>query len=266
MPRTSPVEHDRHDPALIAGHAAGDLTATDQLRAETLLSACTACTELHGDLVALQVATRQAPAPAMLARDLRLTPEQAERLRRGSRLRAFLRPFAAMHSATRPMAAALTSVGVAGLLIAAFVPGLLGSGVGSAPASGRDAATATSGAFEAAASQAPAGPVRDNAQGAGAGQPSGVAPAIEVEPTGPGDRDVLTGVTLGPFKSGGIHIEAGGQPKGSEDDRAPAALPSTPEGVIASIGPSTVVAIASLGFLLLGLALFGLRFAARRIR
>src|SRR5512143_2621071 len=122
------LDHARHDRTLIAGHAAGDLVEADRSRAEALLASCAGCSDLHRDLLAIASATRSLPAPKAPARDFRLTPAQAERLRRRSWLRAALRPFGTPRSVVRPMAAAFTSLGVAGLLVATALPALLGGG------------------------------------------------------------------------------------------------------------------------------------------
>jgi hypothetical protein len=116
-------DHARHDALLVAGHAAGDLTGIDRARADAVIAGCEDCAELRRDLVALAAATRSAPAPATRIRDLRLSDEQADRLRRGSWLRTFLRPFASATSPIRPMAAAFTSLGIVGLLVGVTLTG-----------------------------------------------------------------------------------------------------------------------------------------------
>jgi anti-sigma factor RsiW len=264
MDHSTPAEHPRHDTSLIAGHAAGDLADPERIRAEALLAACGACVDLHRDLIEIQAATRESPAPATRIRDFRLSEDQAARLQRGSWVRAILRPFAAARSSTRPLAAAFTSVGVAGLLLATFVPGLLG-GAASAPVD-RDlavAADSSAGGAPASTSAPQAIPGENQPVAADA---SAVAPAIQVEPTGPRDPGLLSGMTLPPAATDrtGITTTAGGAKAGASEaaDDTGASASSTREPA-----PSTNLAlIASLGFLVVGLALFGLRFAARRVR
>ena len=251
-------DHARHDAALIAGHAASDLPDPDHARAEALLSSCRACTDLHRDLVSIQAATRANPAPAGRERDFRLTVEQAASLRRGSWLRSILRPFATAGSSTRPIAAAFTSVGVAGLLIATFVPGLLG--LSAATPADRESAFGAGGSTTAAAPSAAPAAIPDE-------QGPGGAPAIEVEPTGPDDPDKLTEFSLRPTASDTIAVAAG-NPEVQQSDATDAAggQPSSVRRLAETSSPINLVLIGSLGFLAVGLALFGLRFAARRVR
>jgi hypothetical protein len=235
-------DHAQHDTTLIAGHAAGDLSDTQVSTATALLARCPDCTTLHRDLVALSAATRALPRHARAPRDYRLTADQAASLRRGSWLRALLRPFGAVQAA-RPMAAAFTSLGVAGLLVAAFVPGLLGG--------------------------AAAGPTleRDNFSGAG-------APAPSVLPAAPGGAEATYDAMYGgPAASqeavklntgdSGLQAAAGGDrtsPPFVEGDR------SADAQTLNASAPPNVLVVASLGFLVVGLLLFGLRMAARRVR
>ncbi|HET9853247.1 MAG TPA: hypothetical protein VFP56_12195, partial [Candidatus Limnocylindrales bacterium] len=126
MHHPAKADHAGHDVLLVAGHAAGDLSNLDTAAAAALLASCTECAELHRDLAAIAATTRSLSGLAGAPRDFRITADQATRLRSGSWLRALLRPFASSRSATGSLAAAFTSAGVAGLLVAAFVPTLLG--------------------------------------------------------------------------------------------------------------------------------------------
>jgi hypothetical protein len=237
------ADHAGHDVLLIAGHAAGDLSNLDTAAAAALLSTCIECAELHGDLIAIAAATRGLPTQAPAPRDFRITPEQATRLHRGSWLRSLLRPFASARSATRPMAAAFTSAGVVGLLVAAFVPALLG-GAASAPTGG-------AGAFASAPTQAPvAAPAEPQA-----GQPGAAAASV--------GSDVVKDA-----EGSGMEIAID---EGSATDNRDGATRSAANGDdsgarLASSQPPNVLVLGSLGLLALGLVLFGLRFAARRLR
>ena len=124
--------HATHDRALIAARAAGDLRGPDLELADSLRSTCSSCRELHDDLVAIATATRHLPAPTRpAALDFTISSERAATLARGDLWRRLLRPFGRSGSwAGRPLAAALTTIGFAGLLLAAL-PGLqLGSAAG----------------------------------------------------------------------------------------------------------------------------------------
>ena len=235
MHHSAHPDHARHDLALIAGHAAGDLSNLDTGAVAALLSTCSTCAEVHRDLVAIASATRDLPRAARAPRDFRLTPDQAARLRRGSWLGSLLRPFASARSAIRPMAAAFTSVGVAGLLVAVLLPGVLGGlgGAASAPTQQEDSLYGG-----AAASQAPV-------------MAPGAAGAASVDP----DAEVDAEGTLMALAAGESQGARDGDPKlESGADQRLAAAPPNP------------LLIGSAGLLALGIALFGLRFAARRLR
>ncbi len=250
-------DHTRHDVNLIAGHAAGDLLDSERVQADNLLATCRPCADLHRDLLAIALATQALPAPAAPTRDFRLAPEQAERLRRGSWLRAALRPFGATRSATRPMATAFTSLGIAGLLVATVLPALLG---GSAASSAPQRET-LSGAAPVATSAPAAAPVTS----------AGSGPGAAVVPTSPGGAyNVDNAASGGPAASNGTKAE--GSPSGGPQAAVAGDVgtgtngrQSTPERTdLAS--PPNLLLIGSLGLLAVGLLLFGLLFAGRRLR
>lgn len=121
-----------HDPAAEAeAHAsrivaldAGDLAGPEQRRAEALLAACAGCAALRDDLAAIRGAMTSLPVPAR-RRDFRLTEADAARLRPSGwrRLAGWL---AAPGSTVRPLATGLATLGVAGLLLTAGLPGVGG--------------------------------------------------------------------------------------------------------------------------------------------
>ena len=234
--------HPEHDLLLIAGHAAGDLAESESPRAQSLLDTCAQCTDLHRDLIAITAATRSLPNLATAPRDFRLTPEQAAGLRRTGWLRTILAPLTGAKSAARPMAAAFTTLGMAGLLIATVFSGLGGSAASLAgPA--RDQ-TATAGA-----TAAPAGPVN------GGGQP---APAASAGPGGGFDTKDGTSATSAPEIA---NIDtATGAPNG------PTSVPAeSPDHRVATTTPNALL-MGSLALLAAGVVLFALRFAGRRLR
>jgi hypothetical protein len=246
-------DHPIHDLTLVAAHAAGDLLESERADAEALLASCADCADLHRDLLAIASATRTVPAPLARTRDFQLGPEHAERLRRGSWLRAALRPFGSPRSALRPVAAAFTTLGVAGLLVAATLPGIAGGAAMSAPQ--RDA---TSGAGAPAATSAsgvePGAPVPQ------AGTPS-QAPA-EYEANGyrsaaPKASDSSVKAVPGQ-SAGAVAIDGATGGSGNGEPGAPGALLQS--------SPPNLLVVASLGLLGIGLLLFGLRFAGRRVR
>jgi hypothetical protein len=262
MQASNSADHVSHDPALIAGHAAGDLSDTDRVHADALISSCTECAGLRRDLVAITAATRSLPAPDMPARDFRLHPEQADRLRRGSWLRAALRPFAARRSAVRPMAAAFTSLGLAGLLVATVIPSLFGSAAGAPGAAREDAYQAVQASSGAGATDGAAAPAAATQGRLG---PLGAKPS--------NDREIVDTATGGPIlvTSGGERsfVPTAAPEVAAEGDQASA----TDVRRLSGSGSSPIVApmvnplvAGSLGLLILGLLLFGLRFAGRRLR
>jgi hypothetical protein len=124
--------HTGHDREAIAAYAAGDAAAAARVRAEFLIRDCEGCARLVDDLRAIAAATRQLPAPIAIARDFRLSAADAARLR-GGPWRRIAGALGLPAWNPRPFAAALTTLGVAGLLIAVLPFMSLGS-AGSAAA------------------------------------------------------------------------------------------------------------------------------------
>ena len=249
---TDHSNHDFHDATLVAGHAAGDLTDSDHARAQAVIDSCLPCADLHRDLIAIASATRALPNLATAPRDFRLDPEQAARLTRGSWLRAALRPFGSARSATRPLAAAFTSLGIAGLFVVTIMPGLFGS-----PAS-TGAQRENEGAGAPVSTLAPAAAPDGSVTGLDAG--GSAAPAFaggspRADAVDPDDTEVDPQATDGKQAIDAGGVASPGTDFGSgEGSRAINAMQANP------------VVIGSLGLLGMGILLFGLRFAARRIR
>jgi hypothetical protein len=238
------ASHAEHDPFLIAALSAGDLGAADREQAELLVSSCTECALLEADLRAIASATAALPKPVR-QRDFSLSPEEAARLRR-SGWRGFVRTLAGPRSAAlRPLATGLTTLGIAGLLLAALPAIQLGSSAGSpgapAPAASSEADTNSDTNYFAPA--ASTGPGQVGAQAAESAPPRDRIPAarpvaspLEVDTAGGADSPV-------PDKA---HP---GQPE-----------PAAPIGRTPS-----ALAVLSGAFLGLGLFLFGIRWMARRL-
>lgn len=159
-------EHAIHDPMWMAALASrdADLSPQERTRAQAALDSCAACTDLFADLVAVSTALPTAATPSR-PRDFTLTPADAARLRPRGLRRWFAAIGSARDGVSFPLALGLTTMGIAGLLVAT-VPTLLSSGAATpmelstvgAPVDPRvgagGAAPGTSGA--AAASAAPA--------------------------------------------------------------------------------------------------------------
>jgi len=158
--------HDEHDLEAVAAFAAGDATGTSRIAAERLVRDCTRCAALADDLRSLAAATRSLPRAAIAPRDFRIDAQQAARLR-GGRWRRFLGTAGLAGWNPRPVAAAFTTLGIAGLLIA-IVPfaSLLG---GSGGAGQRSTAAQPGGTALVATANSGPKVVVDASAGAGGG-------------------------------------------------------------------------------------------------
>ena len=252
MTHSIPAEHAQHDLDLIAGHAAGDLVDTQRIHADALLQSCANCADLRRDLVAIASATRTLPAtPA--PRDFQLSPAQAARLRRGGWRKSLLRPFAAPSSPARPFAMAFTSLGLAGLLVTSILPALIGGSAASAPLPVAQGPAASA----AAAGDAPGSL-------SGQGQPGATSASEQFGPFGQPSPVAVRG-GAGGGKSNGATTPPGDLAAGqTSDDRLSAERQVDQSGV--STPQQHPIVTGSLVLLLAGLALFGLRFLARRAR
>lgn len=269
MHRPITTDHDQHDLLLIAGHAAGDLPDTDRAMADAMLAACESCAELRRDLIAIAAATRAVPAPALPARDFRLTTDQAARLRRGSWLRRLLRPFAAPRSAVRPMAAAFTTIGVAGLFVTTLFSGIGGSA--GAPIGAPSGAERELAMDALHASQPPTAPRASGSEFGGIVQGANQSPGfndnakasnppVRTGYDGQGTAGGSSGPAPAPYGSAAPLAAGGGNGEASTDSTS-----ELQRRAVGTLGSNPLLA-GSLAFLGIGLLLFGLRFVGRRIR
>jgi hypothetical protein len=166
------VDHLAHDELLIAAWVSGDTDPEDAARAADLTARCDDCRDLATDLRELRAATRALP-PLSRTRDFRLTPVDAERLRARpgwlDRVRA-----AAGAGFARPLAGAMTAIGLAGLLLTTTPLG------GPTATTDRDVANVEVGQ-ESSSTRDGAEPPAAGGQGAAAA-PSAAAPAASGEP------------------------------------------------------------------------------------
>ena len=243
-----PTDHATHDEMLIAGLLDRSPGHPDRDRAEALVAACDDCAALHRDLVALSAATRVLPTPPR-PRDFTLSPDDRERLRP----KGWRRLIAAFGSSrdvfSRPLAIGLTTLGLAGLLVATIPSVLSGQGGASAAAGANPESLGASSRAMAAPS---AGPSAAAALVAPSAEPSTL-------PSGP----TYDTFVAGPAASGGaaaVAPESSTLERQGGDDATgaaptPAELPAERSGVIV---------LASL-LLIVGLGLFALRWTARRL-
>jgi len=253
-PATGP--HPNHDRLLISAHVAGDLAGRELASADALLAGCEDCRILHADLLALAAAAHDLPAPALAgARDFRIGPERAAELTRGGPWRRLLRPFGRRGGASRPLAMAFTTLGVAGLLLAALPTMQLPTG----DALRANAPEATDGRNALQATADPQATAQPDAESPGKDTSGGA----EYEPTG---VDLGASQVPGAGAGAGAGSGAGGGP--SAVPTGEEVVPSGPE--IAAIeenpsGPSLLVLL-SVAFLAAGLGLLLLRVTAVRLR
>jgi anti-sigma factor RsiW len=269
-PRTA--AHASHDSVLVASLADHSLPADERAAAERLVAGCGLCAALYADLVSLRTATRSMPTPSR-PRDFRLTPDDAIRLR-PSGWRRWVAAFGSPRDAfSRPLALGLTTLGIAGLLVASAPSLMPTGGAASAPAAGgsNDRTMTESTRLEAAPE------ISTDTQGAAGAQ--GAAPAA-----GSADPAENLAASGAPAPAATQELYLNGRPSaapavpgditsgdndtpGQVDGAGPAADPgeAAADGSLSATttGPSTLVVVSGL-LLVVGLGLFLLRWFARR--
>jgi anti-sigma factor RsiW len=258
--KDSESPHAAHDRLIVANLVDRSVSDDERARAEAQLAACRDCALLYDDLVALSAATRTLPVPAR-SRDFTLTPADAERLR----VRGWRRVLAAFGSSrdalSRPLALGLTTLGLAGLLVAT-VPsafsGMSGATSLSTVGSAVDDASGAAGANPEMLSQASAAPPEVYGGSAAAAAPSaaapaGAAPAPEASPGPEGEEPqdvnkVFVGGETSPLPGEAESRNSYGFDFPGDE----------------AVTPSTTFVVAAL-LLLVGLGLFALRWMARRL-
>ena len=251
--------HEAHDRLLIANLVDRSVDEAERSRAEELLAACHECERLYDDLVALSAATRAMAVPSR-PRDFMLTDADAERLR----VRGWRRLLGAIGSSrdafSRPLAVGLTTLGLAGLMVATVPSFFLASG---GATSGPELMSTEQAVGDAAAggappeviSMAPEAPAASGQSGPAAAAAPSAAPGAFPQPTDDpfaeragDDGQVFYGSETSPLP-------------GEPDGRDMAAPNPTSEGPLTR---TTTIALAS-ALLVIGLLLFGLRWTARRL-
>ena len=238
---TAAPDHASHDPLLIAAHLDGTLDAREAIRVHDWLGGCGACITLRSDLAALATATRAMSTPVR-PRDFMLTVADAERAR-GRRWRRALGAIASPRdSFSRPLAIGLTTLGLAGLVVA-FIPSA--SLFGSATSAG--------------ATGASAGAPQQEMSGTGSG-PASEVPALVAPNASPlSDASVEGGAQASP--PGGSANDGAGVAGRDSDKQAGGGRAGFQDP---DAGPAILVVV-SLVLLLTGSALALLRWAARRL-
>jgi hypothetical protein len=224
-----------------------DLNPSERTRAHAALESCGACADLFADLVAVSAAIPSAAIPSR-PRDFTLTAADAARLRPRSLRRLLTAIGSARDGVTFPLALGLTTMGIAGLLVAT-VPSFAGATGGAAPAalSPVGQAIPAPAAASAAAAAPSAAPAASGVRGQGA-ELYGMTAAPTSETSGGGE--VFTG------DDGDGLLESQRQDAGD--------MAGEPFAGADGTGVSMLVVVAAT-LLLAGLGLFALRWTARRL-
>jgi hypothetical protein len=255
---SNPADHAAHDPSWMAALATRDpdLSPSERTRAQAALGSCGACADLLADLVALSAAIPSAAIPTR-PRDFTLTAADAARLRPNGLRRLLKAIGSARDGVTFPLALGLTTMGIAGLLLAT-VPALSGMGGG-----------ATAGAAPEVLS--PVGNPVPAPAAASAPAASAAAAAPSAAPAASGVRDqdtALYGMTAAPTSetSGGGEVFTGDDGDGRLEAERQDAGDMAGDAFIRDDGTglSTLVVVAAT-LLIAGLGLFALRWSARRL-
>ena len=212
-PAPVPADHATHDPVLIAAYAAGDAAGSELDTATALVAGCTACADLHQDLLLIAAALPGLPVPRR-TRDFRLTPQQAESLRPAG-WRRLVAPFAGPRFAfAAPLGSGLAVLGIAGILLAGT-----GLPLGSATSGGAPAEAP----LAAAPPAAPPAASPATEDGSLSMPAASAAPAPEIQsPVAAPDRNAGTAAGASP---------AGGPSQASNDKNAAPVADPSPEGV-----------------------------------
>jgi len=265
------ADHREHDQLLIASLLDRSSGGAERDRAEALIAACGDCAALHRDLLSLREAARALPTPPR-PREFALSAEDARRFRRTG-WRRLVAVFGTTRDAfSRPLAIGLTTIGLAGLLVAT-VPGVLpgatgspaalptvgqavgGAGAGSQSLEGSKAAAAPSEAPSAAGPAAAALPAPTPAP------TTAPAPVASAAPSGEA-FDTFVGA---PAASSGAAAVAPEPNASVQRDGADRTAASPIDAQTASSADRLAVVVLAGLLLAAGLALFALRWAGRRV-
>jgi hypothetical protein len=247
-------DHAQHDLLAVAALADRGATGEEADRARAQIEACGECAALHADLVSLASAARQLPSIER-PRDFQLRPVDAQRLRPNLIRRLFGSFGTARDGFSRPLAAGLTTLGLAGLMLG-ILPGTLslGGGLGGSAAATSAPALAAPAASEAAgsAAEAPApAPV-----GTSGSQRDGLEQHFS------GDQTAMRPLAAGELEAdsaGGGPVMIAGEPADLATGNGEALTALSDD----SSGASQLIVISGT-LLIIGLGLFALRWTSRR--
>ena len=244
-------DHSQHDLLVIAAFADRGATVEEAELARAQMAVCSECAALHADLVSLATATRVLP-PIERPRDFRLRPVDAQRLRPNLIRRLFGSFGTPRDGFSRPLAAGLTTLGLAGLMLG-ILPGTLSLG------SSGGSTVATSAPAEAPVAGAPAPQAAPAASAAAGGAPA-QAPSPD-RLTAHFENGEVAADNARPLAVGELEGEGDGGPvmiAGEGASNAPLASVADDNS-----GVSQLVVISGT-LLIIGLGLFALRWTSRR--
>jgi len=237
-----PASHAAHDPTWMAALASRepDLSPAERTRAQAALESCGPCADLFADLVAVPAAIPSAETQAR-PRDFTLTPADAARLRPRGLRRLFKAIGSARDGVTFPLAMGLTTMGIAGLLLATIPSAFSGAG------------GATSDTLSAVGEAAPMPAPASAAPAASAA----AAPAAQAT-----DLDRFSGAPTSETAEGG-EVFTGDDGDPALEMRLDAA--ATLEAIRDDATGRSALLVAAATLLIAGLGLFLLRWSARRL-
>jgi hypothetical protein len=233
------ARHAAHDLVVIA--AAADRDADDAARtaAEAQIADCEDCAVLFADLRTISENLTALPRTLPIARDFRISPERAAGLRPGG-WRRFADGLRRRQS-LRPLASALTTLGVAGLLLTVALPTVF-SGLGAATGGAAPAA------LEAGSPAAASGTGADSAAGGAKSGPTTQPDRVGLVTGGAGSPGVPQSASTPPAAFNTTPSPAAGE--GRTNDTVFGARETEPPS------PLAIAAWISLVLLIAGLGLF----------
>jgi hypothetical protein len=266
--KPAPEDHAVHDPLWMAALASRDpdLGTSERTRAEAALESCGACADLFAELVAVSAAIPGAAIPGR-PRDYTLTAADAARLRPGG-LRRWLSAIGSVRDGiTFPLAMGLTTLGIAGLLVATVPAALSGMGGASSAAAPEilsavgaavPAPEAAASAPAAAASAAPASAAFAPVPSAAASPAPGVGQSTDLYASGTPPDSETTG-------DGGVFSGDDGDAASQAAQRQEAAEMAREAAIRDDTSGRSALLVLATTLLIAGLGLFALRWTNRRL-
>ena len=258
----TPAAHARHDLSIVAALAAraSDIDAGEAATARSQVASCTACAAALADFIALQTMLPETATPGR-PRDFRLTPADAQRLHRSGWRRVLGYLGSPRDGFSRPLAIGLTTLGLAGVLLASIPSStfLAGSG-GAAPATAAPAV-----ANQAAPPPGTESYGTDRTALEAAGAPSAAASVPSV-PRPAAAASASSGAIVNAAPSPAASTSPEGQVfTGANPDEVPDVTGGADSALREDTTGFSVLLVVGGILLIAGLGLFALRWTARRL-